>query len=139
MGGRNIPQNQQTTTTTTTNKPKEKGLITTSNKKEISINQWKNLFHLELIKERNKPKDFQKQQQLNNKSNNAPFFLQWRPGDSITNNYNVMESIVDNKKSNKDDDDDDEWESAWNDDDDIEKLDDNTIKTKNDNTSTTKK
>jgi U3 small nucleolar RNA-associated protein 21 len=80
---------------------KEAGLITLSG---LPVAHWKNLFHLELVKERNKPKEAPK------KPPSAPFFLQWRSGEPI--------SEVPRLESAKDEgaDDDDEWEAAWSDD-----------------------
>merc|ERR1712032_741831 len=52
--------------------PKQRGLITLSN---LPPAHWKNLFHLELIKERNKPTEAPQ------KPPSAPFFLQWREGE----------------------------------------------------------
>ncbi|EED95247.1 WD40-repeat protein [Thalassiosira pseudonana CCMP1335] len=50
---------------------KEEGLITLSG---LPPGHWKNLFHLELVKERNKPTEAPQ------KPPQAPFFLQWREG-----------------------------------------------------------
>ena len=82
--------------------PKQDGLITMSG---LPPAHWKNLFHLELVKERNKPLEAPK------KPPSAPFFLQWRGGDPIEG-ANQGESIVtDNKQQEKE-----EWASAWSDD-----------------------
>ena len=49
--------------------PKQEGLITLSG---LPAAHWNNLFHLNLVKERNKPTEAPK------KPPSAPFFLQWR-------------------------------------------------------------
>ena len=54
--------------------PKRKGLVTLSG---LPAAHWKNLFHLELVKERNKPTEPPK------KPPSAPFFLQWRSGQAM--------------------------------------------------------
>jgi U3 small nucleolar RNA-associated protein 21 len=82
---------------------KVKGLITLSG---LPPAHWKNLFHLELVKQRNKPKEAPK------KPASAPFFLQWRPrvnadGEAILNPDTPKEE---NQKE------DDEWNAAWSDD-----------------------
>lgn len=56
--------------------PKESSLITLSG---LPSSHWKNLFHLENVKDRNRPSESPK------KIPNAPFFLQWRAGDNGTN------------------------------------------------------
>merc|ERR1712151_264346 len=107
------------------NKPKQEGLITFSNKNIIPISHWKNLFHLELIKERNKPI------QPPVKPKNAPFFLQWRPGQSLQQNNDIAKEGKKEKKN-----DEEEWEAAWDDDSDddgeeevVEKIKDTKKKT----------
>ncbi len=80
--------------------PKMEGLITLSG---LPAAHWKNLFHLELVKERNKPKEAPK------KPPNAPFFLQWRAGESMTKKEG-------NNETEKNDDED--WDAAWSDDED---------------------
>ena len=84
--------------------PKDNGLITLSG---IPAGKWKNLFHLELIKERNKPKEAPE------KPPSAPFFLQWRSGESMNTNDPLSEN---KKQSETDKDGDDDWEAAWIDD-----------------------
>ena len=81
--------------------PKKHGLITLSG---LPAAHWKNLFHLELVKERNKPTEAPK------KPPSAPFFLQWRGGESIVP-PNENETIEQSKKSEEE-----EWEAAWSDD-----------------------
>jgi len=84
--------------------PKSDGLITLSG---LPAAHWKNLFHLELVKERNKPSEAPQ------KAPNAPFFLQWRGDGNATNPE--LEST--NNGSGKDTKPDDvEWEAAWSDD-----------------------
>lgn len=77
--------------------PKEKGMVTLSG---LPPAHWKNLFHLELVKERNKPTEAPK------KPPTAPFFLQYRSGESILGTPHVEE-----EKNDKD-----EWVGAWTDD-----------------------
>lgn len=85
--------------------PKSNGLITLSG---LPAAHWKNLFHLELVKERNKPSEAPQ------KPPSAPFFLQWRGGENATN----PELEAKNKDSTKNGKaEDDEWEAAWSDDD----------------------
>lgn len=75
--------------------PKREGLITLSG---LPAAHWKNLFHLELVKERNKPTEAPK------KPPSAPFFLQWRA-------ENASSEVNDSLKDN-------EWNAIWSDDDD---------------------
>lgn len=82
---------------------KEEGLITLSG---LPPAHWKNLFHLELVKQRNKPKEPPK------KPPTAPFFLQWRPSVSLTG-----ESIKNKESADKDTPSDGEWDAVWSDDD----------------------
>lgn len=92
-------------------KAKQEGLITLSG---LPPGHWKNLFHLELVKERNKPKEPPQ------KPPQAPFFLQWRSAiDSGNNDDGVenagrTENFVPNDDANKKDDD---WDAVWSDDD----------------------
>ena len=84
---------------------KEEGLITLSG---LPPGHWKNLFHLELVKERNKPNEAPQ------KPPQAPFFLQWRSGiESSTNddadNAGNSETIAK----------DDGWDAVWSDDDNV--------------------
>ena len=85
---------------------KQDGLVTLSN---LPPAHWKNLFHLELVKERNKPKEAPK------KPPSAPFFLQWRGGEPITEKQ-VPENNAAQAGAAQDDE--DEWKAAWSDDDD---------------------
>jgi U3 small nucleolar RNA-associated protein 21 len=83
---------------------KEKGLITLSG---LPPAHWKNLFHLELVKERNKPKEPPK------KPPSAPFFLQWRGGEAIDMAPAASEPIQGDAGKEAGD----TWASAWTDDD----------------------
>jgi len=86
-------------------KPKAEGLITMSG---LPPAHWKNLFHLELIKERNRPKEPPK------KPPSAPFFLQWRPSEpsgAREDNQFEADDVVRNEN---------EWAAAWSDDDEDE-------------------
>jgi U3 small nucleolar RNA-associated protein 21 len=70
---------------------------------------WKNLFHLELVKERNKPKESPK------KPPSAPFFLQWRGGETLggeTSGKDATRQILDDTTEGE------EWDAVWSDDDD---------------------
>lgn len=78
--------------------PKKEGLITLSG---LPAAHWKNLFHLELVKERNKPKEAPK------KPPSAPFFLQWRGGESMTPQADDQPTAKTDKE---------EWDAAWSDD-----------------------
>jgi U3 small nucleolar RNA-associated protein 21 len=88
--------------------PKEVGLITLSG---LPPGHWKNLFHLELVKERNKPKEPPK------KPPSAPFFLQWRSGEALGDNAEAGAKPDEEAKQ------DDEWAAAWSDDDEDAKQD----------------
>lgn len=88
--------------------PKREGLITLSG---LPAAHWKNLFHLELVKERNKPTEAPK------KPPSAPFFLQWR-GDESGGDSNAFDG---GKQA------DDEWNATWSDDDDNMEGDSNNI------------
>jgi U3 small nucleolar RNA-associated protein 21 len=81
--------------------PKESGLITLSG---LPPSHWKNLFHLELVKERNKPKEPPK------KPPSAPFFLQWRSGEALSDTAGAKPGETGKL-------DDEEWAAAWSDDD----------------------
>ena len=86
---------------------KQDGLVTLSN---LPPAHWKNLFHLELIKERNKPKEAPK------KPPSAPFFLQWRGGESLGDKPEQENAApAPGVEQNNDE---DEWKAAWSDDDD---------------------
>lgn len=85
---------------------KESGLVTLSN---LPPAHWKNLFHLELIRERNKPKEPPK------KPPSAPFFLQWRGGEPTGDALGQENGDAQPPSSAKDDRDD--WKAAWSDDD----------------------
>jgi U3 small nucleolar RNA-associated protein 21 len=91
-------------------KAREEGLITLSG---LPPAHWKNLFHLELVKERNKPKEPPK------KPPSAPFFLQWRPGVDATGEPST--NVETNAKNGSQNNDDDQWDAVWSDDDDDEK------------------
>jgi U3 small nucleolar RNA-associated protein 21 len=88
---------------------KEKGLITLSG---LPPAHWKNLFHLELVKQRNKPKEPPK------KPPTAPFFLQWRQGETIGGE--PRKTIETAEKENQSD---GEWDAVWSDDDEEEQGD----------------
>ena len=90
-------------------KAREDGLITLSG---LPPAHWKNLFHLELVKERNKPKEAPK------KPPTAPFFLQWRPGIDASGEPSTNPETDAKNGSGKDD---DQWDAVWSDDDDDEK------------------
>ena len=81
---------------------KDHGLITLSG---LPPAHWKNLFHLELVKERNKPTEAPQ------KPPQAPFFLQWRSGlesgttDTPTDGPTVSKESADG------------WDAVWSDDD----------------------
>ena len=69
---------------------------------------WKTLFHLELVRERNKPKEAPK------KPPSAPFFLQWR-GENTNNAFpseteSKMKGLEDGGADKKDD---DAWDAVW--------------------------
>jgi len=91
-------------------KAREEGLITLSG---LPPAHWKNLFHLELVKQRNKPKEPPK------KPPSAPFFLQWRPGVNATGEPSTNPESNDIKELQNNDD--DQWDAVWSDDDDDEK------------------
>jgi U3 small nucleolar RNA-associated protein 21 len=85
---------------------KENGIITLSG---MPPAHWKNLFYLELVKERNKPKEAPK------KPPTAPFFLQWRGGESLgseTSRKEATRQILEDKTEEE------EWDAVWSDDDD---------------------
>jgi U3 small nucleolar RNA-associated protein 21 len=84
---------------------KVKGLITLSG---LPPAHWKNLFHLELVKQRNKPTEAPK------KPPTAPFFLQWRPRLN-TDGEAQLKPETTRKESQSDGD--DEWDAVWSDDD----------------------
>lgn len=87
--------------------PKADGLVTLSG---LPPGHWKNLFHLELIKERNRPKEAPK------KPPSAPFFLQWRQGEKI-NNPEDTEKETALSGGTKDAGEEDAWNAVWSDDD----------------------
>jgi U3 small nucleolar RNA-associated protein 21 len=82
---------------------KEKGLITLSG---LPPAHWKNLFHLELVKQRNKPKEAPQ------KPPSAPFFLQWRPGVSTDGEPAKNPEIAETENQT-----DEDWDAVWSDDD----------------------
>ena len=85
--------------------PKHSGLITLS---RLPAAHWKNLFQLELVKERNKPIDPPK------KPPTAPFFLQWRSGESLSEIQDEGKNLDKNNSNDAED----EWPAAWFEDDD---------------------
>lgn len=91
-------------------KAREEGLITLSG---LPPAHWKNLFHLELVKQRNTPKEPPK------KPASAPFFLQWRPGISTAGEQSTNAET--NDQNGLQNNDDDQWDAVWSDDDDDEK------------------
>lgn len=82
--------------------PKEDGLITMSG---LPPAHWKNLFYLELVKERNKPSEAPK------KPPSAPFFLQWRGGEPAMGASQEERNVIENGNHH-----DEEWAAAWSDD-----------------------
>eukprot|EP00526_Cylindrotheca_closterium_P003753 CAMPEP_0113637462 /NCGR_PEP_ID=MMETSP0017_2-20120614/19611_1 /TAXON_ID=2856 /ORGANISM="Cylindrotheca closterium" /LENGTH=1242 /DNA_ID=CAMNT_0000548495 /DNA_START=42 /DNA_END=3767 /DNA_ORIENTATION=+ /assembly_acc=CAM_ASM_000147 len=84
---------------------KEKGLITMSG---LPPAHWKNLFHLELVKARNKPKEAPK------KPASAPFFLQWRPRVNADGETKLKPETTETEEAANNDD--DGWDAAWSDD-----------------------
>ena len=81
---------------------KDFGLITLSG---LPPAHWKNLFHLELVKERNKPTEAPQ------KPPQAPFFLQWRSGlESGTTDTSTDGPTVSKESA-------DGWDAVWSDDD----------------------
>ena len=89
-------------------KAREDGLITLSG---LPPAHWKNLFHLELVKQRNKPKEPPK------KPPSAPFFLQWRPGVNELGEPSKNPEIKDQTEQQEND---EEWDAVWSDEDDVE-------------------
>jgi U3 small nucleolar RNA-associated protein 21 len=84
--------------------PKQTGLVTMSG---LPPTHWKTLFHLELIKERNKPIEPPK------KPPTAPFFLQWRSGEALDGAEPIeteSKKPVSDKAENEE-----EWAAAWSD------------------------
>ena len=91
--------------------PKDDGLITLSG---LPPAHWKNLFHLELVKERNKPKEAPK------KPKEAPFFLQYRAGEGALGPNEEEKQLKDDGKDME------EWDAAWSDnEEDDRKMEDN--------------
>ena len=82
--------------------PKEEGLITLSG---LPTGHWKNLFHLELVKQRNKPTEAPV------KPKSAPFFLQWH-GDTTNSTTNNVEQQPPANESKEEE----EWDAVWDDD-----------------------
>mmetsp|Transcript_11373 Transcript_11373/g.21279 ORF Transcript_11373/g.21279 Transcript_11373/m.21279 type:complete len:1157 (-) Transcript_11373:82-3552(-) len=99
--------------------PKSDGIITLSG---LPAAHWRNLFHLELVKERNKPTEAPK------KPPSAPFFLQWRGGETAamqdSKNFNNNSKTVEEEKKTIHD---GEWEAAWDDDDDENQVPDKSL------------
>lgn len=96
--------------------PKHHGLITLSG---LPPAHWKNLFHLELVKERNKPIEAPQ------KPPQAPFFLQWRSG--IESGTTVESNSNDDGQLMKDSTGD--WDAVWSDDDDNDEANEDEIET----------
>jgi U3 small nucleolar RNA-associated protein 21 len=82
--------------------PLKEGLITLSGLPQA---HWKNLFHLELVKERNKPKEAPK------KPPTAPFFLQWRSGETLDDQPSSHRELESEDAHQK------EWAAVWSDED----------------------
>ena len=105
-------------------RPKEQGLVTMSG---LPAGHWKTLFHLELVKERNKPKEAPQ------KPVAAPFFLQRRS--DAKNALDMTTAPVDSTPKAAADAGDpelDKWESAWSDnEDDDEQLEAAAVKKSN--------
>lgn len=101
--------NQNDTNDASPPQAKEHGLITLSG---LPPAHWKNLFHLELVKERNKPTEAPQ------KPPQAPFFLQWRSGlesGIAADDKNTSTVSDDNQNIIKDSA--DGWNAVWSDDD----------------------
>ena len=96
--------------------PKTEKLVTLSG---LPVAHWKNLFNLELVKERNKPKEAPK------KPPSAPFFLQWRSGNSIG-------PELGHSKEHNDMNEEDEWNAVWSDDEVDETTESNQISAEDD-------
>lgn len=94
--------------------PKHHGLITLSG---LPPAHWKNLFHLELVKERNKPTEAPQ------KPPQAPFFLQWRSG--IESGTTAESNSNDDGQLMKDST--GEWDAVWSDDDDVDEANEDEI------------
>lgn len=90
--------------------PKKEGLITFSN---LPTMHWKNLFKLELVKARNKPKEGPK------KPPTAPFFLQWHGSGDPSSGEMAGGSNV-RKEESKKKEEQEEWEAVWSDNDEVE-------------------
>jgi U3 small nucleolar RNA-associated protein 21 len=82
---------------------KEDGLLTMSG---LPPAHWKNLFHLDLVKQRNKPREPPK------KPPSAPFFLQWRPGETLDGVPVLNPETAKGETQNQE-----EWDAVWSDDD----------------------
>ncbi|KAL7532032.1 hypothetical protein ACHAXR_006047, partial [Thalassiosira sp. AJA248-18] len=86
---------------------KEQGLITMSG---LPPAHWKNLFHLELVKERNKPTEAPQ------KPPQAPFFLQWRSSGPESGTADAADkTILGDSSTSKDAN--SGWDAVWSDDD----------------------
>lgn len=88
---------------------KEEGLITLSG---LPPAHWKNLFHLELVKERNKPTEAPQ------KPPQAPFFLQWRAGleSGISDGNDQAGTAMDESRDQSKEAGPDGWDAVWSDD-----------------------
>lgn len=87
---------------------KEDGLITLSG---LPPAHWKNLFHLELVKERNKPTEAPQ------KPPQAPFFLQWRAGLTSGASDNQTGAVMGEVKEQSTETGNSGWDAVWSDDD----------------------
>lgn len=100
---------------------KGEGLVTMSG---LPPSHWKTLFHLELVRERNKAKEAPK------KPPSAPFFLQWRGGTDNSSAAAMSEEKEDGNNPNNNNNaeeskqkEEDGWDAVWSDDDDEEEVD----------------
>ena len=82
---------------------KHEGIVTLSG---LAPSHWKNLFSLELVKQRNKPKEAPK------KPPSAPFFLQWRAGEAVVPGEDTKSQDEEGGESKSED-----WAGVWSDDD----------------------
>jgi len=87
---------------------KKEGLITLSG---LPPGHWKNLFHLELVKERNKPTAAPE------KPPQAPFFLQWRSGIESRTSDGADQRVEGGTGQKEISSNNDGWDAVWSDDD----------------------
>ena len=78
---------------------------------------WKNLFHLELVKERNKPKEAPQ------KPPQAPFFLQFRAGESVLGDEGDIGAASGESKGASDGKEMEGWDAVWSDNDEARRED----------------